>query len=78
MKYLVLAAAAVVISTAGSSVSRGTRVLLASNFLRADSGHGGPDLRNRETAQQLGTDRHNLQIVAEADCGADLSDRSTA
>jgi hypothetical protein len=49
MKYLVLAAAAVVISTAGSSVSRGTRILLASNLLQADSGHGGPDLRNRQT-----------------------------
>lgn len=75
MKYLVLAATAVVVSTAGSSVSHGTRILLAGNFLQADSRHGGPDLRNRQTPPQLGPDHHDLQIAAEAD---DLGDRRTA
>jgi hypothetical protein len=83
MKHFLLAAAAVmVVSAAGHSVSHGTSVLFASNVATAesDNGNGGPDLRNRETAQQVGTDRHNVQM-AESDNGnggLDLRNRETA
>lgn len=81
MKHVLLAATAVlVISAAGHSVSHGTRILLASNVQQAetDNGNGGSDLRNRETARQVGTDRHSVQIAAESEGGPDLRNRERA
>jgi hypothetical protein len=78
MKYLLLAAGAVVVSTAGSSVSHGTRILLANNISQADDGNCGTAFRNRETALQPDIDRYDPPIAALCVAGGNLRDRTTA